>query len=310
LLHQIIDHLSALAWGHIDAVLLPGGFFCIPALPRQQNYNLRVRAIYQAGIGDVCQQATRELDGFATGAQLVVGVDTLQRWTDENGDQFCVAFSPGGTTGLARKVFPTEADTSFAEAPPMLVYAEDYSAPQRFISLASGGLAALCACYDAFGFGGAATGHYGTRQSAIRYIWSGKAERQFGEPGFNALRNQCLADWEESLTRQKPIVVLAAIHGFRQLSLSSRWQRHGLATASAALDGAVVVGAAHIKAGWPSVMADPASTMFQSTLAAAEVPASHLGKGIYRRSHFLPADQVAVFRPANLPKVLLRRFHA
>jgi hypothetical protein len=305
LLDQVLNQLSCLPWGPLDALLLPGGFLRFPAWPREQDNALRQRLILEHPAGTALLSAATRLQHAHPGALLVVGIDTLRRSGEDGGQQACVAFGGSGIVGLAHKIYPVDGDTNFATLPPLMTYAADYAAPARFVSLPNGSRAVLCACYDAFGLSATAPDH-----AAIRYLWSEGAEHDSDSPAFPALRRQCLALSRRVLKEQAPDLALVAIHDFKHLGATGLWQRHGLASAAAALGGigtgqGFAVAAAHTER-FLTLEAAPACR--QGALAAYGVQKQHLTQGCYRKAHVLPAVSACFLAGKDHPRGLLRLY--
>lgn len=154
----------------------------------------------------------------------------------------CVAFAPYGVIGIGQKVWPAEGDTNWDGRPPVVCYPADFSSPHRVVTLANGSRALLCACYDVFGVAEALIGPT-ARMRYIRYVAADQRYDGAGA-GFVAVRRRLVAEWGQLLADQRIDVALAAVHRFQQPGRDIFWQRHGLATASAALGGGLTVGAA------------------------------------------------------------------
>jgi hypothetical protein len=90
--------------------------------------------------------------------------------------------------------------------------------------------------------------------------------------GFDAAWDKAVAAWS-ALTKDLD-AALIAIHGFSRGKTSNMWQRHGIATASAALDGGLAIAGAHFEK-------LPRREGVQ-TLAAFGVPLDHLDAGHHR----------------------------
>jgi hypothetical protein len=84
------------------------------------------------------------------------------------------------------------------------------------------------------------------------------------------------------LVSQKVNVGITAIHYFQRPGLDLFWQRHGIATCSAALGGGTAVGAAFFGEKLPL----PDS----SSLVSFGVPASHIKEGKHRQAHRLSPE--------------------
>jgi hypothetical protein len=72
-----------------------------------------------------------------------------------------------------------------------------------------------------------------------------------GDVAFDEVRHRCIQQWDLLLRSRGPSVAIAAIHSFNRPGLDGFWQRHGIATASAALEGGLALGAAHFRDSLP-----------------------------------------------------------
>jgi hypothetical protein len=95
------------------------------------------------------------------------------------------------------------------------------------------------------------------------------------------------------------------VHRFQQPGRDIFWQRHGLATASAALGGGLAVGAAFFTDRLPDERA-----RWSSPLAACGVPREHLSQGLYRPARrFEPIAALTINgRRKGRPHALVRLF--
>jgi hypothetical protein len=211
------------------------------------------------------------------GALVVVGVDGPQFSEYDRGDQLCVAVDKTGVIGIGRKIFPVAGD----EADALLCHDADFGEHRRVVRLASGRKAILAACYDMFGI--AERGDIkGIRARFIQWIGTYKDQVGREERCFRDRLEKNLADFGRLLTNDVTIG-LAAIHSF-QGHATGFWQRHGIASCSAALGSGFAVGAAH----FGNLPKNPMA----STLAADRVPETHLKQGVKRKAHSLaPKDQ-------------------
>jgi len=125
--------------------------------------------------------------------------------------------------------------------------------------------------------------------------------------GFMAVRRHLKAEWGQLLTDQRVDVVLAAVHRFQQPGRDIFWQRHGLATASAALGGGLAVGAAFFTDRLPD-----GRDRWSSPLAACGVPREHLSQGLHRPARrFEPIAALTINGQRNgKPRALVRLFDA
>jgi hypothetical protein len=289
-------------WAPIDAVLFPGGYFrsatFVGNFPHAERVGLLEGAPFVHAAVEMCR--TR-LDELAPGAALVFGVDTDHPSSKLHGDHLAVACTSGGIVAIGRKIFPTSKDTRRGR--PCYVPADiDYSESSRFLTLPNGSRALLFACYEAFGVVERPTA-MSIRSYAVRRLFSQGRIVDGWDAEFVDLRRACLTAWQRRLERERPDVVLTAIHSFAQPGREGYWQRHGIALASAALDGALSVGAAHFRRALPTGDG-------QAPLAAAGVPTDHLIQGCRRRMwrHYA-IDSCPVFhRHAKRPDGVLRLY--
>ncbi|WP_374302895.1 hypothetical protein [Ferrovibrio sp.] len=299
LLAQIVTGIHERGWAALDALLLPGGFF---RLNRPVGHLAGSRRLTSLQAQACLSAARRQLDRLqdrSAGCLLVTGMLADPSDTRQRQEQLSVALSAERVVGLARKLFPTAAEGEGRRQ--TVPCAEDYGSTDRLVTLPCGAKAILSACYDLFGLtetpGGASS-----RYHAIRALRTGQKILRMGDQGFKQLRRQCLADWSNLLTKEKPHVAIATIHGFERPGLDGFWQRHGIAAASAAMQGRFVVGAAHFEDWLPA----PG----QSTLASVGVSRKHLTAGTARKAHRLaPKDTIQIEKDAEVI-ALVRLFEA
>jgi hypothetical protein len=298
LLPEIVRALVELPnWHPIDAIVLPGGFFRMAQALGATTFAQRQALVRGENFAIAARATVGLLEGQSPGIRLVTGVLATPRDRTERTEQLNLAFCAHGLVGAARKIFPTAADTEGGRF--ITPYIGDYSSPQRLINLANGGGALLSACYDLFG--AADFGSEGTsRRNAIRRLLTKHGSLSQDDEGFVETRRACLAAWGKLIGEHQPDVALATIHGFIRPGVDGYWQRHGIARASAALNGALVAAGAHFRIGLPQPHA--------STLAACNVPASHLDAGLLRLAHpLLPIASQLIEGPNGL-QGLLRLF--
>jgi hypothetical protein len=288
------------SWTPLDALLLPGGYFRLEQSIGFLNSEERDCVLNTSLIGKTCRQVSRTLSRAFPGIALVVGIDCEPMSNEFRGDQLTAAWRSGKLIGLGLKVFPSVADTDGKKTPPMRCYETEYDNPTRVIALRSGNKALLCSCYDAFGVRAKAGGSKDILR-AIRYLTD--ANGQAVDPPSHLQRRALLRRWSNFIDASGVNIALAAIHNFEQPGRDLYWQRHGIASASAALGGGLVVGAAHYLEALPT---DPR----RSPLAAWAVPQSHIRAGLTRQAHML-APVTAVTINGSLgptPKALLRLY--
>jgi hypothetical protein len=177
---------------------------------------------------------------------------------------------------------------------------DDYSSPERFISLSNGSVALLNSCYDLFGAADVGS-EASTRRHAIQRLIHAGGQIKAGDAAFRDIRQDCLADFATLVDERQPDVLVAAIHHFEMPGRDGYWQRHGIARASARFKGALVIGAAHFEETLPGQ---------GSTLAACGVPRRHLTAGVSRLAHSLAPINSLAFRTSNGIRAVLRLFDA
>jgi predicted amidohydrolase len=276
LLDQVVDAvISRVDWHPIDAIVFPGGFFRSPVYVGNRSHSERAVTLEVTDFGQAVMAAAYRLDAAHPGALIVVGIDSVPYSSDDHGDQLCAAFSPYGVIGIGRKVWPADGDTNWDGRPPVVCYPADFSSPHRIVTLANGSRALLCACYDVFGVAEAVIGPT-ARIRYIRYL-APNGRYDGADAGFVAARRRLVVEWGQLLADQQVDVALAAVHRFQQPGRDFFWQRHGLATASAALGGGLALGAAFFTDQLPD-----GRDRWSSPLAACGVPREHLGQGLHR----------------------------
>jgi hypothetical protein len=260
-------------WGKLDAVVFPGGFLRLDRHFGPLSYGNRIEALNSAGLVAPFKEAVAALDR-SPGVLIVFGVDGPSYPNGNGGDQLCIAAALSGIVGIGRKIFPVR-----NEAASLLCYDADFCEAQRIVELPSGRRAILSACYDMFGvaeFGDIS----GARAKKIQLIGRHEDQLNRSEYGFKNRLSENLRKFRTLL--HGVTVGIAAIHGFDSPK-TGFWQRHGLATCSAALDGGFAVAAAHFRK-----LPNQATS---STLAAARVPKQHLRDGHHRQAHgWVPND--------------------
>jgi len=302
-------------WRGLDALILPGGYFRLAQNAGCASLRSRTELLDATGLVAPLCEAARRL-AVSSQAYIVGGADgpdsdkTRATGSQGGGDQLCVAWAPERVAGIGRKIFPVwEAypKTGNYEGDHYVCCADDYESDERIITLARGGSAVLCACYDMFGVADCA-GESDARARKIQHISTSTrihhrertASVEQSGHAFGPLLDNCIKRWRGLLRRRSVNVALAAIHQFEGAS-TSFWQRHGIAGASAALNGGWAVGAAHFRT--------LPSGAEKSTLAAHAVPARHAGQGQSRRAHTLtPVDSFSTEATGAAIPALVRLF--
>ncbi len=302
LMQQVIDTLVQRDdWQPLDAVIFPGGHFPSTTYVGHLPYSERKSVAENSCTGEVCQRAASQLDKVSPGALLIVGIDSVGHGPQDWGDQLCVAFSAGGVAGIGRKIFPTNNESN-GSIRPIVCYTDDYDTEHRIVTLPNGSIALLASCYDAFGLAEPILGPT-ARTRYIRNINDGEKRYSYGDRGFAELRHNCLNRWETMIKTNPIDVALTTIHNFGEPGSDLFWQRHGLATASAAMKGGLAIGASHF---WDEL---PDSTQFdQSPLCAFNVKESHLRKGLHRKAERLSCVDAIEVKHTKVGSAIIRLF--
>ncbi|MGH7030592.1 MAG: hypothetical protein ACREEZ_09230, partial [Stellaceae bacterium] len=168
----------------------------------------------------------------------------------------------------------------------LLCYDAEFREGRRIVELASGRKAILSACYDMFGV--AEYGNInGVRARNIHRIGTYQNPIERRNRGFKDNLTTNLAAFSKLL--DGVTVGIAAIHSFNNHS-TGFWQRHGIASCSAALNSGFAVGAAHFS--------QLPQSRDVSTLAAAQVPTEHLMQGHHRLANsWMPDDHFEAGAP-------------
>lgn len=269
LLSKVVREIARRGWTDLDALLFPAGYFKLDAWLGPQAPDVRHSMLQLSDELSVCRAAAKKLQRRSPGCLVVVGVDGTKPDRVWSGDQLVVAFSPDAPVGWARKVFASDRDTNGEERHPYLLFRDDFGDRNRFVTLANGEVACLNACYDAFAFSELASGPTRKRRG-LRYLANERSYEDLWSDDVAYLMRRLKANIE----RHSPTVNLVAIHGFERPGSEVLWQRHGLATASAAISGGLTVGAAHFTETLPSGNDAP--------LAAFGVRPEHLDLGCER----------------------------
>lgn len=260
-----IDKIKQKGWKNLDAVLLPGQYFWLDGQVGQLSFDQRSLAISHTSFYTVCIDECTKLEVSSPGIMIVVGIDTKT-------DDLCVALSSKGIEGIGHKIFPAP-----DEASTYICYEEDYSTDMRIVTLPCGQNSVLCACYDMFGC--AETPSEPTQRTKnICNLSNGITVFKVG----HTKQSSCVDKFQQLLTRHNVTVGMAAIHGFDKPGRDVMWQRHGIASCSAAIGG-LAIGAAHFSKCLPN--------LYNSPLAAGGVARNHLSLGHHRKANQLqPSD--------------------
>lgn len=254
--------------GDCAVVVLPGGYFRLGLFVGHLDADERRAAIEAADFATACQAAATVLATAVPGAVLVVGVDSVPG-VGEWADQMAVAWGDSGVVGVGRKIFPVAG----RESAGLVVNAADFGDAGRNVQLPGGRRGVLCSCYDAYGVSAPRK-----RAHPIERLRVEGGVLHHTEGGFDDAWEEAVAGWSALIDGVD--AALIATHGFGGRGNASLWQRHGISTASAALDGGLAIAGAHFEK-------LPRSPQVQ-VLASSGVPRSHLGKGPHRKGESLP----------------------
>ena len=284
-------------WHPIAGVLLPAGFFRHGPPFGAEVPAARAELFAALPLGRQLISLLAELHLVSRGVVMVVGVDTnrlaRQRY---RGDQMMVALSGDRLISVVRKVFPSDLDTSGWWQRPYVVNPQDFGDAGRRIMLPGGMTAEVSVCYDAFAYSEMVLG----RSAKRRHLRFGFTETGRVGAIVAEKRDEWMATHLERLKTDVADVSLVGIHGFEHPGRDGYWQRHGLATCSAATEGRPAIGAAHFTSALPTPQSSP--------LAAARAPLKHLTEGGYRLGHgFRPISSMIVSHQGR-PAALLRLF--
>jgi hypothetical protein len=283
-------------WHPLDALVLPGGYFRLSRTLGALSFEERKQQVEREHFASVVRACLARLRSRSPKMRLLVGVMATARHKAERTEQACIAFDATGVIGLARKIFPTSAETVGRRY--MSPCLDDFAAKERFVALPNGSVALLNSCYDMFGAADAFSS-FSARRSAIRAVRRGTDHITHRDPEFRSIRDTALASWNALLAEQRPDVLLASIHAFERPGLDGYWQRHGIARASARFGGALALGAAHFLESLPSE---------GSPLAAFAVPKAALAAGVNRRAYPLAPRRILRWTTKAGAPALLRLF--
>jgi len=293
--HQIRRRAT---WRDIDALLLPAGYFRLNIWFGPLSSHERFELIDETEVGDGCRLIAKKLSARSPGCLVIAGIDTNRPSHGFRGDQLVVAFDQHQCRAFARKIFPVDGDTNEWGRAPYLLFEDDFGDGGRFLQLPNGDQAMLSVCYDAFALAELAIGPT-QKRGTLRFL--GHPQTFWRWPHRDEA-SVLLGRYAARLKLERPTIHLVAIHGFDRPGGEVYWQRHGLATASAALGGSATIGAGHFAQRLPKAFD-------ASPLASADVPAAHLRQHQHRRSHLLrPLDGFAYRRPGSRMSVLVRLF--
>lgn len=278
LLEASITAIEESPWKDLHAIVLPGGHFFHPRFIGNLSFAERKAAIQKAEYSKSIAALVRRLHEKHPDIVIICGVDSQSPNEWERGDEFCIAWNHQDIIGIGRKVFPVNGDSNGKNGKSIAGYAEDFNSPFRTIMLPSGHRAMLCACYDMFGIN-EWPDVPSPRKTYMRYLYLEGQLLTKTDRNWERIKRNLISKWRDIVDdKEKPVeVAIAAIHRFAWPNADCFWQRHGIATASAALGGGLAIAAAHFR--------DFLPYQSESALAAFNVPKIHLKQGCHRQAH-------------------------
>lgn len=288
----------------VEFVLLPGGYFFSEHNIGELNHNERIKTLLKESFSKACINLAKDLEEQNPGIKIITGVDTASLKLGNKtygGDQMIVAFNDKGIVGLGRKVFPVNEDVDGKKNPPMIVYENDFSSNSRVIELSSGKKAMLCSCYDMFGIA-TRFNEQSNKLSKIRVLKNKEGQFVTGR-NLQLTKKSCFNSWKNLFDENKVSIGISAIHRFNKPGRDIFWQRHGIASASAALNGNLAIGAAHYKEELPEQLNN-------ISLASKDVPIDHLSLGSFRKANHLKPLTLKTIQSKTDPqlKAVLRTY--
>ncbi len=284
-------------WHPIDAILFPAGFLRSPAELGKLEPKSRLDIIAAEPFAALFSGLAASLDQISPGLLIIVGLDTNRTPNRAyRGDQIMAVFDAGGCVSVVRKIYPSDIDTNGWGQAPYPVNALDFGDPGRAVRLPNGVLTELATCYDAFGLSERVVGPTPNRRH-IRYGYVGGTTAVQLRP---IQRDWFMGAYLDAIEHRQASIILVGVHGFERPGRDGYWQRHGIATASAAMNGIPCIGAAHYAAALPGLQSTP--------LAARSVPTRHLWAGSRREAFPLQPDARLYLMRRDEPALLLQRF--
>lgn len=270
---DIVNNLLSSCEEDLHTIVLPGGMFfhdeaLAPLSAQERVEALNMRADIQA------------LSEIAGNSLIVSGLDIYCH--DEVHGQYSFALDKDGVKAVSRKVFPTKQEVQRG----LSIQAHDFSDTSRIVEGQDRSVI-LHTCYDIFGSVDALTGK--ETPSRLSHVPAPK----------EANKSDCYNDYKQValLAAKGAPIITVNIHEFAKPGRDIFYQRHGLATASAAFNGAPVFAAAHFEETLPQSAA-------QSPLAAKGVPTSHIKARFHRQAHALTANEVYPIETASMRGII------
>lgn len=215
---------------------------------------------------------------------IIAGVDIDSE--DEATGQYSITIDKSGVRAVSRKIFPTKGEVATGA----FIQAPDFNDVSRFINAGQSN-AIMHTCYDIFGSVDILSGK--SSPNRLSHVPSPSVKNTNKKKCYEAYAD-ILRPWASDTAHP---FVSVNIHHFAKPGRDIFYQRHGIASASAAFNGALVIGAAHFEETLPNVAS-------QSTLAAYGVPYSHLSAHFHRQAHSLEALDFKEIRTAQHSGVL------
>lgn len=263
------ESMRAIKDSSIHTLVLPGGMFWSDQALFMLSPHDRCEAIGDTSV------ITNLMTLIPEGLTIITGLDICAPNKMEPFGQYSLAITKERVLAVSRKVFPTKGEV----AKGAFTLPQDFADPSRIITACPTEKAPLImhTCYDIFGSVDAKIG----KSSSSRLGHLKSLDEAFcKKTSFQAYQNLL----DDDLLHNKAVITVN-IHDFDKPGRDIFYQRHGIASASAAFNGAVVLGAAHFKHSLPLSRAN-------STLCAQRVPKSHLSARFHRKAHHLEASEL------------------
>jgi hypothetical protein len=270
---EILEHALNVAKTSLHTIVLPGGMFFHDEALAPLPPSARIDVL------NACPEM-QALSQIVGNNLIVSGLDIYCH--DEVHGQYSFALSKDGVKAVSRKVFPTKKEVQRGLA----IQAQDFSDSSR-ITENQDCRVIMHSCYDIFGSVDALTGK--EAPSRLSHV----------PAPAHASKSACYNDYKKvaQIAAKGAPIVTVNIHEFAKPGRDIFYQRHGLATASAAFNGAPVFAAAHFEETLPQSAA-------QSPLAANGVPTSHIKARFHRQAHALTAKEAIPVKTASMRGII------
>jgi len=266
----------------ISTFVLPGGTFWGNGALFEMPPNERRQVVQRS------DWAQTVMNTIPHDMAVVTGLDITAPQEGEPHAQYSVYLTKKGVQAVSRKIFPTKGEIKQGA----FVLSTDYADTSRIVRTSvTKNSVIMHTCYDLFGSVDVLSGK--TKPTRLSHT-AAPDDRS---------KMQCYQAFQGMLTGYDMTcddLVTVNIHDFKQPGRDIFYQRHGIASASAAFDGALVIGAAHFTSTLPA-------SRSQSPLSAVGVAKDHLTARFHRQAHPYYAVSHSMIE-TNTQKGILRVF--